>query len=78
MLSFGLLILAILSWGSSFNFSDKVVCISLMAKDVEHFKKCFSEIYTSSFGNSLFSFILCFKIGLYSGNQSGGSSENCT
>lgn len=37
-----------------------LICISLMAKDVEHFAKCFLPILVSSVGNSLFKSI--FKL----------------
>jgi hypothetical protein len=37
------------------NLSVVLICISFMAKDVEHFFICILAIYTFSFGNCLFS-----------------------
>lgn len=52
-----LVILTGIGWDIKKQFS---VCISLVARDVEHLKKYFLTIYISSFENSLCSFLPCF------------------
>ena len=48
------------------NVSWNLIVISLMAKDVEHFFKCFSAPWDSSGENSPFISVLHFLIGLFS------------
>jgi hypothetical protein len=64
LLSPEFLILAILT-GMRWNHRVVLICISLMAKDVEHFSRCFSAIRYSSVENSLFSSVPHFRIGLF-------------
>ena len=45
--------------GISWNLKVVLICISLMTKDAEHFFKCFSAVWVSSFENSL---LLFFKV----------------
>jgi len=54
LLSSEFLIVAIFT-GVRWNLRVVLICISLMAKDVEHFFRCFSAIWHSSAMNSLFS-----------------------
>jgi hypothetical protein len=65
LLSPEILILAILT-GVRWNLRVVLICISLMTKDVEHFFKCLSAIWYSSFENSLFSCVPHLLIGLFS------------
>jgi hypothetical protein len=58
------LIVAILT-GVRWNLMVVLICISLLNKDVEHFFRCFSNIWYSSVKNSFFSSILHFLIGLF-------------
>lgn len=58
-LSLVLLIVAILT-GVRWNLKATLICISLMAKDVQRFFKCFSDIEILSAEKSLFSFVLHF------------------
>ena len=58
------LILAILV-GVRWNLRVDLICISLMANDVEHFLRCFSAIRYSSIENFLFSSVPHFLIGLF-------------
>jgi hypothetical protein len=53
LLSSEFLILAILT-GVMWNLRVVLICISLMIKDVERYFRCFSAIWYSSVGNSLF------------------------
>ena len=53
VLSLEVSILVILT-GVSWNLSVVLSCISLMTKDVAHFRRCFSAIQYSSVENSLF------------------------
>ena len=53
------LILAILT-GVRWNLRVVLICISLMAKDVEHFLKCLSAILDSSVESVLFKSVLHF------------------
>jgi hypothetical protein len=60
-LSFVLLILAILT-GVRWNLKVLLICISLMAKNVDHFFKCFSAIWDSSMKNFLFRSVPYFQL----------------
>jgi hypothetical protein len=46
--------------GVRWNLMVTLICISLMTKDVEHFLRCFSDLWVSSVENSLFSSVLHF------------------
>jgi hypothetical protein len=58
------LILAILT-GVWWNLSVVSICISLVAKNIEHFFRCLSTTGDFPDENSLFSFVSHFKIGLF-------------
>jgi hypothetical protein len=64
LLSHEFLILAILT-GVRCNLKVVLTCISLMIKDVEHFFRCFSDIWYSTVENSLFSSEPHFLMGLF-------------
>jgi hypothetical protein len=66
LLSPEFLILAILT-GVRWNLRIRLICISLMTKDVEHVFKCFSAIQRSSAENFLFSSVphFCFRKKIY-------------
>jgi hypothetical protein len=64
LLSPEFLILAILT-GMRWNLRVVSILVSLITKDVEHFFGCFSTIQVSSVGNSLFSSVPQFLIGLF-------------
>ena len=64
LLSSEFLILAILT-GVRWNLRVVLICITLMANDVEHFLRCFSAIQYSSIENFLFSSVPHFIIGLF-------------
>ena len=51
--------------GLRWNLRVVLICISLMAKDVQHFLRCFSAIRYSSTENFLFSSVPHFLIGLF-------------
>ena len=53
------------SYTRRWNLSVVLICISLMAKNVEHFHKCLSPILDSSVVSSLFRSVLHFFIGLF-------------
>jgi hypothetical protein len=58
-LSLVFLYLSYLFWQMlRWNFKVLLICISLMAKDVEHFFKCFSAICDPSFENSLYHILI--------------------
>ena len=63
-LSLIFLILAILS-GVRWYLKVVFICISLIAKDIEHFLQCHSAILISSIENFLFSSVLHFLISLF-------------
>ena len=64
LLSPEFIILTILT-GVRWNLRDILGCIFLVIKDVEHFIRCFSAILYSSIGNSLFSSVPHFLMGLF-------------
>ena len=51
--------------GVRWNLRVVLICISLKAKDVEHFLRCFSVIRYSSIENFLFKSVPHFIIGLF-------------
>jgi len=69
LLSPKFLILAMLT-GVRWNLRVVLICISPMTKDAEYFFRCFSAIPYSSVGNSLFSSVPQFLIGLFGSLES--------
>jgi hypothetical protein len=63
-LSLEFLILAILT-DVRWNFRVVLICISLMAKEVKHFFRCFMAIWDSSIENSLFRSVPHFVMQLF-------------
>jgi hypothetical protein len=51
--------------GLRWNLIVVLICISFIARDVEHFSMCFLAIWTSSFEKALFSSFAYFFIGSF-------------